>query len=189
MWVLQCYGLQGHTLTSQRVFLFDFINKRYIDETVCITPVYLKISDKTREENCRAMSIVKSMRNLQKRKQMQVRSCKGLLLFMFSKWPNPQWLVKMNTLIFKGKEYYFASCFFLWCLLCSVSLIHPILIFSFIHTTESLWRMMVPLKCVSTLWQWRNYTHSTETVFWTFIFSGFSVFFFYFKETVYLCAA
>lgn len=78
VWVLQCYGLQGHTLTSQRLFLFDFIYKRYIDETVCITPIYLKISDKTREENRGAMSIVKSMQNSQKRKQIQVRSCKEL---------------------------------------------------------------------------------------------------------------
>lgn len=115
-WV-NCVGLtvlwaSGTHSNLSKSLIFDFIYKRYIDETVCITPVYLKISEKTREEKCGSLSIVKSMQNSQKRKQIQVRSCKGLLLLMFSKPPNPQWPVKMNTLTFRGKKYYFASWFF-----------------------------------------------------------------------------
>lgn len=48
------------------VFLFDFIYKRYIDKTDYIKPVYLKVIDKTKKENCRAMLIVKSMQNSHK---------------------------------------------------------------------------------------------------------------------------
>lgn len=124
------------------------------------------------------MSIVKSMQNSQKCKQIQVRSCKGLLLFVFSKRLNPQWLIKMSTLSFRGKKYCFASWFFPWYLLCSVSLIHLILLFSLIHTTENLGCTMVQLTYSSTLWQSKSYAHSTDTVFWIFVFSGFSVYFF-----------
>lgn len=169
--------LQGHTLTSQRVFIFDFIYKRYIDETVCITPVYLKISDKTREKNCRALSIVKSMQISEKRKQIQVRSCRGYYYSCFLSDPTHSDLLRWIHSPLQVRNIILHHDFFPWCLLYSVSLIHPVLIFSFIHTTESLWCTMVPLKCVSTLWQWKNYARSTETVFWTFIFTGFSVYF------------
>lgn len=169
--------------------IFDFIYKRYIDETVCITPVYLKISEKTREEKCGSLSIVKSMQNSQKRKQIQVCSCKGVLLLMFSKPPNPQWPVKMNTLTFRGKKYYFASWFFsrdVFCVLCP----------SFTRSWS--FHSFLPQKVSGARWFHLNVFQlydngkimrvQQKQYFELLALLDFQSIF-YFKETVYLCAA